>query len=260
MKRALILSGGGVFGAWQVGAWSVLREHITFDVVIGVSIGSLNGWAIAGGATPEQLAEMWMEAADHGALRLRLPLRPLDGIVEFKKLEGFIRELHSTFHPQMEYYAVMTELVKLRPRMVEGRDVGWRHLAASCALLGVLPQQRIDRVLYSDGGLLGGLPLWAAVPCHATEVVALNVMPKMPWVVRSFVKSMKAVRGSKHRPERERTVVLAPRTPLGSWRDGLRFERPYVSHWIAQGKEDARAALEAGALSKNISIAQCFGP
>lgn len=260
MKRALILSGGGVFGAWQVGAWSVLREHMRFDVVIGASIGSLNGWAIAGGATPEQLTELWLEAADHGALRLRLPLRPLDGIVEFKKLEGFIRQLHAAFQPNLEYYAVMTELVKLRPKLVEGSHVQWRHLAASCALLGVLPQQRIDHVLYSDGGLLGALPLWAAVPCHATEVVALNVMPKMPWAVRSLVRSMRAVRGRKQRLDRESTVVLEPPLPLGSWRDGLRFERPYVSRWIAQGKEDASAAIRAGVLAKNISIPHCFGP
>jgi NTE family protein len=261
VKRALILSGGGAFGAWQVGAWSVLREHMHFDVVIGASIGSLNGWAIAGGATPEQLTEMWHEVGENGAVRFRLPLRPLDGIVEFKPLEGFIRKLHEAFRPNMEYYAVMTELVRLRPRLIEGSTVEWQHLAASCALLGVLPQRRIDRVLYSDGGLLGALPLWAAVPCQATEVVGLNVMPKVPWAVRRVLQSVQAVRAPSERLERERTVVLSPGESLGSWwRDGLRLERPYVTRLIAQGRDDAAAAIAAGALTKNISTPHCFGP
>jgi predicted acylesterase/phospholipase RssA len=264
VKRALILSGGGVFGAWQVGAWSVLREHMSFDVIIGASIGSLNGWAIAGGATPEQLTEMWLDAADRGALRFRFPLRPLDGIVEFSRVESFIRRLYDAFQPRQEYYAVMTDLKRLRPRLIEGSQVQWRHLAASCALLGVLPQQRIDRVLYSDGGLLGALPLWAAIPCHATEVIGLNVMPRMPWVVRTVLQSVRSVRARHSKPDRERTLVLAPPSPLGSWRDGLRFEATYVAGLIARGRADAAAALGAGTLerepAKNISLPHCFGP
>jgi predicted acylesterase/phospholipase RssA len=43
MKRALVLSGGGMFGAWQAGAWSVLARHFQPDLVVGASAGSLNG-------------------------------------------------------------------------------------------------------------------------------------------------------------------------------------------------------------------------
>jgi predicted acylesterase/phospholipase RssA len=158
----------------------------------------------------------------------------------------------------------MTDLKRLRPLLIEGSQVQWRHLAASCALLGVLPQQRIDRVLYSDGGLLGALPLWAALPCHATDVVGLNVMPRMPWVVRAALQSVRSVRGRQDDPDRHSTLVLAPPSPLGTWRDGLRFERPYVAGLIAQGRTDASAALAAGMLdrepTKNISLPQCFGP
>src|SRR5258708_28783984 len=47
VRRALVLSGGGMFGAWQVGAWSVLHRHARFHLIVVASIGSLNVWIIA---------------------------------------------------------------------------------------------------------------------------------------------------------------------------------------------------------------------
>ena len=48
MKRALVLSGGGSLGAYEMGAWKALRElNIDFQVVTGTSIGALNGFFVA---------------------------------------------------------------------------------------------------------------------------------------------------------------------------------------------------------------------
>jgi NTE family protein len=48
MKSALVLSGGGSKGAFQIGAIKKLYEKgINFDIVAGVSVGSLNGAMIA---------------------------------------------------------------------------------------------------------------------------------------------------------------------------------------------------------------------
>lgn len=254
MKRALVLSGGGLFGAWQVGAWSVLREHMQFDVVIGASIGSLNGWAIAGNAAPQELEEKWLEAAGKGRLRFRVPRRPLDGVMEFSQIEGFIRDVHASFSPQTEYHAVLTDLFRLKPTMVDAAAVTWQHLAASCALLGLLPQQRIDQVLYTDGGFLGALPLWAAARCEATHVVGLNVMPRMPWPVRAVLKPLRAMKGKPVRPDGEKTVVLSPVRSLGGWQEAFLWHRAHVKDWIAMGKADARAMVQ----EKNISSVECF--
>ena len=60
MKTALVLSGGGMFGAWQAGAWRALAGRFAPDLIVGASVGSLNGYAIAGGATPDELAEFWL--------------------------------------------------------------------------------------------------------------------------------------------------------------------------------------------------------
>ena len=61
MPNALVLSGGGMFGAWQAGAGSILADHFAPDLIVGASVGSLNGYLIASGVTPGQLREYWLE-------------------------------------------------------------------------------------------------------------------------------------------------------------------------------------------------------
>lgn len=49
-KYGLVLAGGGSKGAYQIGAWSAMRElGIEFEAIAGVSIGSVNGALIAMG-------------------------------------------------------------------------------------------------------------------------------------------------------------------------------------------------------------------
>lgn len=249
-KRALVLSGGGFFGAWQVGAWSVLRDYFQFDVVIGASVGSLNGWAIAGGATPEELAARWIEAGERGKTRFRMPRRMLDGLTDFSQMEGLIRGIHHDYQPKVEYHAVVTELALLKPKLIAAPDCTWRHLAASCALFGVLPQQRIDNVTYTDGGLLEALPLWAARDCGATNILGLNVMPKMPLAVRALLTPLRAVRSCGDVAAGPQMLVLSPREPLGAWKQAIVWQLARIPEWIEEGRRDARAAV-AGAEARS---------
>lgn len=74
-KLALALSGGGFKGAFQVGALQYLQEHwndlgtgtppLKFDVVTGVSVGSLNGLLVASKKFPE-LVKLWQDVAANG--------------------------------------------------------------------------------------------------------------------------------------------------------------------------------------------------
>ena len=40
---ALVLSAGGMYGAYQAGAWRVLAERFQPDLIVGASIGAVNG-------------------------------------------------------------------------------------------------------------------------------------------------------------------------------------------------------------------------
>ncbi|NJB87162.1 NTE family protein [Lewinella marina] len=74
-KLALVLSGGGFKGAFQVGALQYLRENwdriaphrppLSFDIVAGVSVGSLNGMMVALDQFDE-LEQLWEDVADRG--------------------------------------------------------------------------------------------------------------------------------------------------------------------------------------------------
>jgi NTE family protein len=74
-KLALALSGGGFKGAFQIGALQYLQEHwfflqtsrqpLHFDVVTGVSVGSLNGMMVASRKFT-QLEQLWADVARNG--------------------------------------------------------------------------------------------------------------------------------------------------------------------------------------------------
>ena len=45
--KALVLSGGGAKGAYQIGVWKALKKlGVKFDIVTGTSVGALNGTLI----------------------------------------------------------------------------------------------------------------------------------------------------------------------------------------------------------------------
>lgn len=232
-RTALVLSGGGMFGAWQVGAWRALAEHWRPDLVVGASVGSLNGYAIAGGATPEELSEFW----------LRPELAELGGLPEV------IRAMITKYPARMDYGVVLTDVLRLRPKIFSGAEMTWQHLAASCAIPFILPQYRINERWYCDGGLLNPLPVWAAVELGATRIVALHALPEIPsrWL-KPFVKGFRWVAG--HNPPLPagiELVSLQPDRPLGSIGDALRWRRENVERWLDQGY---RAA-------ENISFLNC---
>ena len=234
MKTALVLSGGGQFGAWQAGAWRALIGRFAPELVVGASVGSLNGYAIAGGASAEELAGFW--------------LRPES--TRLRSLPANIQDLMARFSPRVEFAAVLTDAMRLKPRIFRGAEITWRHLAASCAIPGVMRHYRIGGRWYTDGGLLNPLPVWAAVELGATEIIAIQALPEPPSVLlKPFVKGFRRVFG--HHPPlpaEVRLVTIEPEETLGSVRDVLKWKRENVERWIAMGQE-------AG---KNISIQNCF--
>lgn len=67
---AFVLGGGGVLGATQVGMLrALLAAGITPDLVVGTSIGSLNGAFVAADPTVEgvaRLEELWRDVVRSG--------------------------------------------------------------------------------------------------------------------------------------------------------------------------------------------------
>ena len=228
---ALVLSAGGLWAAWEVGAWSVLRERFRPDLIVGASAGAWNGWAIAGGCTPEELARLWLDPATGEVMRFGLHAT---GFLQGEPLRAKARELFERFQPRVPFALTTVEIPRLRCHIVRDRDITWQHLAASCAIPAAFPPVEIGGRRYVDGGLRGALPLWAAEELGATRAVALNVL-NTP-VFRLL-----------HRAMRQRTagsslevVRIEPSRRLGRLRDAVRWSAGNIERWIAQGEQDAK--------------------
>jgi len=233
---ALVLSAGGLWAAWEVGAWRVLRTRFRPDLIVGASAGSWNGWAIAGGCTPEELAHLWLDPATSGVMRLGL--HPM-GFLQGEPLLAKARELFERFQPRIPFALTMVEVPSLRSHIVRGRDVTWRHLAASCAIPMGFPPVEIDGRRYVDGGLRGGLPLWAAQELGATRAVALNVLNTPGFRLLHHV-----MRGRTAGAPLE-VVRIEPSRRLGRLRDAVRWSAGNIERWIAQGEQDAKRAVSS---------------
>ncbi|MCX6621835.1 MAG: patatin-like phospholipase family protein [Acidobacteria bacterium] len=243
-KTALVLSAGGMFGAYQAGAWEAISSlEIPIDFVVGASIGSLNAWALAGGCPPEELTRRWRHLAPVRRLRWRFPWPPLGGTLDAGHFEAAIREIHGAYRPAIPCGVVLTGLRRLRPVLFSAAGLTWRHLAASCAVPGLLPVYTIDGRRYSDGGLLTALPLWAAERMGAERIIAVDAWTPAPWL-RLLLRGVKL--RSRVVPRLTAGVELLrirPGQQLGSMRDALVWKRENADRWIEQGRLDASRVL-----------------
>lgn len=220
-----------MFGAWQAGAWRALAPSFRPDLVVGASVGSLNGYAIAAGWSPDALCAWWrrspVEGATHG----------------FEHLPQMIHALVAARPLEREYAVVLTNLLRMQPRTFVGPEVTARHLLASCAVPGVVLPQQIGGSWYLDGGLLNPLPVWAAVELGATHIVALNALPEIPSaLLKPFVKLFRAVFGHNPAlPAGVKVITVLPSRRLGSMGDALRWKQNNIERWLEQGAADARA-------------------
>jgi NTE family protein len=240
-RTALVLSAGGMFGAYQAGVWSVLEGLIKPDILVGASIGSLNGWLIAGGNSGEQLRSRWLNLEPASQLQWQFPRNLSDGILDSTQIENWIRDIHAHCSPAMRYGLVATELRTMKPTLFEWPDLTWQHLAASCGVPVFLRQQRINGVLYADGGLMDPLPLWAALQMGATKIVTVNLLKDRPMILRAVGRAARVYSRHREPDENVEVVEINPGERLGTARDSMYWSRQNTERWIARGQEDAYA-------------------
>ena len=244
-KKALVLSAGGAFAAYQAGAWEVLSDRFSPDIVVGASAGALNAWAVAGGATPSELTELWLDPACAGLAVVRGPRLPWHGVFDPAPLHARIEALWKAYRPRVEIGIVAVELRCLRPRLFRNEEISWQHLAASCAVPLGYPPIHLGTGLYVDGGLLESSPLWAASEMGAGRIVAIDVFDHAPASPLRGVL-VRACRTLLPRPPHPldgievRTIV--PSENLGPIRKAVFWNPAAVRRWITLGREDAARA------------------
>lgn len=216
-----------MFGAYQVGAWKVLSQHFQPDMVIGASIGSLNAWMVACGASPQDLEHHWLHESGMERPIFRFPSRWHLGILDPGYAHHTMRRMCDEGHRQMRVGIVLRRFPNLfRSVVVEDGDVTWQHLAASCAIPVVFDLPLIGGVRYADGGLLDPLPLFAARDMGATQILGINCLSWGGFGKVSGALQLRPAKRISFRPSR-----------------ALQWNRGRVEEWIAMGERDAARFL-----------------
>ncbi len=243
-KAALVLSAGGYFGAYQAGVWKALARGAKIDIVVGASVGALNGWSIAGGCGGDELAARWLHPSTARDLTFQPKPSIRGGYFQhgplLERAEMLIRE----YRPEIPFGMVTVQLPWLRARLIRTENVTPRHLLASCSIPIMMPSVRIDGRRFTDGGLIDKLPLWAAVEMGATEIIAVDSLPGvMPWWVQAGSSVLSQLRPTPRIPPEVKVTIIEPSEVLGSARDAVIWKRGNIERWVDLGMRDAARAF-----------------
>jgi NTE family protein len=233
VTTALVLSAGGLWAAWEAGAWKALSRHFTPNLIVGASAGAWNGWAIAGGCSPDDLIRDWLDPRTGQIMRFGLGA---GGVFHPGPLHAKAQELFDRYRPRIPFGLTMVEVPGLRVRLVRDSEITVEHLAAACAIPFGFPPVRIDGKLYVDGGLRGALPLRAAETMGATRAVALNVLHTP--LFRLLRRTLRAPQAT----AALQVIRLEPSEPLGSLRAAVVWSAANIERWIAMGERDGERA------------------
>jgi NTE family protein len=186
VKTAFVLGGGGVLGAHEVGMLQALDEAgIRPDLVVGTSVGALNGVVIA--AAPDEavarLTGLWhsdvVRTAFAGSWMARLstlartgthlhPAGPLRDVLGATVGASRIEEL------EVPFQCVAASVERAAAHWFTSGPLV-EAVLASCAVPGLLPPVVIDGEHFYDGGLVHSIPVGRAVQLGASRVYVLHV-------------------------------------------------------------------------------------
>lgn len=202
-KIAFVLGGGGRLGACEVGMLRALLERdVVPQVVVGTSIGAMNGAAVAAAPTLEaidRLEDVWttldrnevfsgsvLSGAAH-LVRTRTSLQP----------NAPLRRLIEKMLPAKTFEELVVPF-QCVAASIERAAEHWFHegplvdaILASSAVPGILPPVKLDGEHFIDGGIVNSIPIARAVDLGASEIFVLHVgrierplsAPKNPWQV-----------------------------------------------------------------------------
>ena len=200
---AFVLGGGGHLGAHEVGMLRALLERaIVPDVVLGTSIGAINGAAVAADPSPrsvQRLTETWsrFEGGD------------VFGGSALRRL-GTLARSRTHLHDPAPLRDLLTEALPVQriedlpvpfgcvTACIETASERWFSegplvdaVLASCSVPGLLPPVRIGDEHFLEGGLVNSIPVSRAIALGARRIYVMQVgrvdrplsVPRWPWEV-----------------------------------------------------------------------------
>lgn len=266
VKTALVLAGGGSLGAVQVGMLQALVEaQVSFDLVVGASVGAINGAYFAAKPNAQGVAELanfWRGLRKDDVF----PFSVLDTLTAILQRRGHLLRASALQRlvrrslpveliedTELPLHIVTTNLLNGAEELLSSGNAE-QALLASAAIPLVFPTVRIGEKFLIDGGVASNTPIASAVALGATRVVVVPTgfgcaCPKPPLGLvalalhtLNLMSMRQLVRDIELYASRASIHVVAPLCPLNasvfdfSQTDQL-LQRAYQSTqtWIEEG-------------------------
>jgi NTE family protein len=186
---------------------------------------------------------MWLDPGMEKIMQVRWSRASWKGLWDPEPLDETARAMCRRYQPRIPYFLTLTEIPRMRAHIVAGEQVTWRHLAACCAVPCGFPPVRLDGRLYVDGGVLGAMPLWAAVDRGATHAVAVDSLPEMPSrIIRAAARLACRIGGSTRAGAGIPVLRVTRGRSLGTLGDAIHWSAENARRWIGWGEADGAEA------------------
>lgn len=225
--KAVVLSGGGSKGSYQIGVWKALRKlHIKYDIVTGTSVGALNGALMVQNSYYKAI-KLWKrinmqllfgnEATTSQNTKeiLNMYKKNLiqNGGMDVHNLESIISKYVSEkqfFNSKINFGLVTVNLSGRKAIQLKKDKIPRNHLhdylMASAACYPAFQTKDIKGNQYIDGGFFDNLPINLALDLGADSIIAVDL--KAP--------------GLKIKPKKKvDTIVIKPNNKLTNF---LKFD------------------------------------
>ncbi|MET8045756.1 patatin-like phospholipase family protein [Micromonospora sp. NPDC005215] len=200
---AFVLGGGGVLGAVEVGMLRALfRAGIQPDMVLGTSIGAVNGALVAADpseAVTDRLVRLWAspEASEVYGDSVARQLRRFAARTHLHSPRPLRRLLETELGVDTTF-ADLRVPFRCCAAHIERAAEHWFDsgpvvpaVLASASVPGLLPPMEIDGAHYVDGGIVNSIPIGEAVAVGARRIYVLQVgriereltPPRRPWEI-----------------------------------------------------------------------------
>lgn len=245
MKRAIVLSGGGSKGAYEIGFWKALRKlGISYDIVTGTSIGALNGAFMTMNDYPEairlwyfvnynniideDISDTYADPSGRRKIIKTYVKGALTGGMSVVSMENTIEEyldVDKFFSSPIDYGLVTVSFPSLKPITMTKKDLTKEnikdYLIASASCFPAFKIKQIDNNKFIDGGYYDNLPINLAIDMGADEVIAVDLRA---------VGNTKSVK-NKNVP----ITMIMPRNDIGNF---LVIEKDYARRAMRFGYND----------------------
>ncbi len=255
---ALVLSGGGGRGAYQIGVWQALNDlGVEIAAVYGTSVGAINGALIAIGDL-EFAKSAWLQATFEDVMNIPDSVKKIlegkfldlsipeaidaarkiisEGGIDVSPLRQKVRELLSEDkirNSKIHYGLVAYSVSELKPYMLYIEDIPDGKLAdyiLSSANFPLFKREEIGGKIFIDGGVYSNIPVRMAKEKGHERIIVVDIgthsVSDIIEYIRSFINT--------------NILYIRPREQFGTL---LTFEPDVSRKYLLEGYLDTLAAF-----------------